>query len=184
MSTPEKSKKTGLTRRALGGLGLAAALAGLSGCQSLPSEPQPQERSALLQRMDAVIQGAHSPAGLRLQSQPDPVATGQTIGVEVSSAQAGYLYLYQIATDGKTLSMVFPNAVDGANYIQPGITQLPRASWQLRARGPEGVGYLVAVLTQQPLNLLTTQGQANQGQFSMQAPYAAASSTLREVAPR
>jgi hypothetical protein len=174
----------GLTRRTLGGLGLVMALVGLSACQSLPSEPVPQERGELLQRMDAVMQGAQSRSGLGLQIQPNPVTTGQTIGVEVSSAQAGYLYLYQIATDGKTLSMVFPNAVDGANYIQPGTTQLPRASWQLRAKGPEGLGYLMAVLTQQPLNLLTVQGQANLGQFSTQAPYAAASSTLREIAQR
>jgi hypothetical protein len=175
---PEQAAK----RRWLAGVGCIALLA-LGGCETLPSQPIPQERSALLQRMDAVIQGAQSQGGLRMVSQPDPVVTGQTLHLQVDSAQAGYLYLYQIGTDGKTLSMIFPNAVDGANYISPGTTSLPRVSWQLRAKGPAGMGYLVAVVTPQALNLLTVQGQANRGQFTTHAPYAATSIVLREVAP-
>lgn len=184
MSTTIPETRTRRTRHAAGVLALAVAMLGLPGCQTPPTEATAQERSVLLQRMDTLLQGAQSQAALRLHSQPDPVTTGQTIEVQISNAEAGYLYLYQVSTDGTTLNMVFPNAVDGANYIAPGTTQLPRASWLMRAKGPVGVGYLVAVLTPQPLNLLTAQGQANQGQFTTQAPYAAASTLLREVAPR
>lgn len=166
---------------------LALALAGtlaLTACQSLPVEPQIQERSVLLQRMDAVVQGAQAASALRLTSQPDPVTTGQTVTVDITNTQAGYLYLYQVATDGKTLNLVFPNAVDGANYLQPGATRLPRVSWQLRAQGPAGLGYLVAVMTPEPLNLLKVQMAANAGQFTVDRAYAAASTTLREIAPQ
>jgi len=182
MKTSQLSPLQTGKRRLMGGVGLMVLLA-LGGCEIVPIQPILQERSVLLQRMDAVIRGAQSQGGLRMVSQPDPVMTGQTLQVNVESAQAGYLYLYQIGTDGKTLSLIFPNGVDGANYIAPGSTQLPRASWQLRAQGPAGIGYLVAVLTQQPLNLLSVQGQANWGQFTTQTPYAASSTTLREIAP-
>lgn len=168
-------------------LGLALALAStlaLTACQTVATQPVPQERSVLLQRMDDVLRGAQ--AGLRITSQPDPIPTGHALSVEVSTAQPGYLYLYQVGTDGKTLDVVFPNAVDGANYLQAGVTALPRPSWKLRAHGPAGVGYLVAVLTAQPLNLLTLQAEANQGRFITQGatpgPYAAALGPLREVA--
>ena len=174
-----------LNRRAASLAAAAAlALASLTACQTQPTQPAPQERSALLQRMDALVQGAQPTVGVRLLTQPDPVATGQTLTVEVGAGQAGYLYPYQIATDGRALSLVFPNAIDGANYVTPGVTRLPRASWQLKAHGPAGVGYLVAVLTPQPLNLLQLQADVGQGQFNVPQPYGAATATLREVAAR
>jgi hypothetical protein len=160
----------------------AGAVALLAACQTAPVNPVPQERSVLLQRMDAVIQGAQPGIGVRLVTKPDPVVTGQALSVEVGTSQAGYLYLYQVSTDGRILNVVFPNAVDGANYLQPGVTALPRASWQLKAQGPAGVGYIVAVLTQKPINLLSLQGEANQGLFNLPQPYGAATTPLREVA--
>lgn len=159
------------------------ALTLLAACQTAPLSAVPQVRSDLLQRMDAVVQGAQPNMGVRVITKPDPVTTGQVLTVEVGTGQAGYLYLYQVSTDGRILDIVFPNAVDGANYVQPGITALPRASWQLKAKGPAGLGYIVAVLTQQPINLLTMQADANQGVFTTPQPYGAAIATLREVAP-
>ncbi|QIL73087.1 DUF4384 domain-containing protein [Diaphorobacter sp. HDW4B] len=151
------------------------------GCQTSP--PQ-QDRSVLLQRMDALVQGAQPDAGVRMITQPDPVVTGQTLAVEVGTNQAGYLYLYQITTDGRTLNVVFPNSMDGANYIQSGVTRLPRASWQLKAYGPAGVGYLVAVVTPQPLDLLKLQADVVQGQFGVSQAYGSAVATLREITAR
>lgn len=165
------------------GLAIATALA-VSACQFVPVDPIAQDRSVLLQRMDAVVQGARADMGVRLSIQPDTVVTGQTLSVDVTTARAGYLYLYQISTDGKILNVVFPNAIDGANYIQPGTTQLPRVNWQLRAHGPEGVGYLVAIVTPQPLNSLKVQGEANLGQFMTQPSYGAATAALREMSQR
>ena len=127
----------------------------LVGCAAPSATPVSHERGVLLQRVDAVVQQAQP--GLSLHTSPDPLVVGGTLNVQLSSTQAGYLYLYQIATDGKTLSLVFPNAMDGANYLTPGQHSLPRASWQLKAHGPAGVGYLLAVLTPQPQNLISLQ---------------------------
>lgn len=146
--------------------------------------PVSHERGVLLQRVDTVIQQAQPGSGLRLGTSPDPLVVGGTLNVQVTSPQAGYLYLYQIATDGKTLSLVFPNAIDGANYLTPGQHSLPRASWQLKAHGPAGVGYLLAVQTPQPLNLIELQADVNQGTFNLKQAYSAALTTLHEVAPR
>jgi hypothetical protein len=126
---------------------------------------------------------AAQPGTLKLEVSPEPLVTGKTLNLSVSSSVAGYLYVFQVATDGRTLSLVFPNEVDGANYIALGATQLPRASWQLRAHGPAGTGYMLAVRTAQPLNAMAVQSEANQGRISLPAGYAASLATLREVAP-
>ncbi len=154
----------------------------LTGCAT--TTPVSHERGVLLQRVDTVILQAQPGSGLRMGTSPDPLVVGGTLKVQVTSPQAGYLYLYQIATDGKTLSLVFPNAIDGANYLTPGQHSLPRASWQLKAHGPAGVGYLLAVQTPQPLNLLELQSDVNQGTFNLKQAYSAALTALHEVAPR
>jgi hypothetical protein len=119
---------------------------------------------------------------LHLSSQPDPLVVGDTLAVQIQTNQPGYLYIYQVATDGETLSLVFPNAMDAANYLPAGMTALPRPSWQLRAHGPVGTGYLLAVLTPQAQNLLTLQGEVNAGYIKPPQPYAAALLPLREIA--
>jgi hypothetical protein len=141
------------------------------------------ERGLLLQKIDAAIAASEAAGGLRLVTAPDPVVTGGTLQLGVSASKPGYLYLYQVATDGRTLSLVFPNAIDGANYISAGEIQLPRASWQLKAHGPAGTGYLLAVQTQQSLDALVIQSEASKGNIKLTPPYNAALAALREVAP-
>ena len=161
------------------------AAVGLAGCATPQQAETPValERGVLLQRMDTALQQAQSAGVVRLVTRPNPIPTGQLLQLEVQTTQPGYLYLYQISTDGKSLSLAFPNAMDGANYLPVGQTSLPRASWQLRARGPAGVGYLLAILTPQPQDLLTLQGQTQAGQILTPTPYAAAMATLREITP-
>ncbi len=172
-------------QRCLGLIALAAcALLTLGACAPLDQAPATQyERGQLLTKVDAVL-AASAPGGdLRLVASPDPVVTGQTLRLVVGVRQAGYLYLYQVATDGRTLSLVFPNAMDGANYVDAGSSQLPRASWQLRAHGPAGTGYLLAVQTREPMDAMTVQADANSGNFRLPKSYNAALTMLREVAP-
>lgn len=166
--------------------GLAFSLAALvlAGCASQAYVQQPPvqfERGVLLQRIDSVMAVAQNSGSVRMTASPDPVVTGQALQIEVSTTQPGYLFVYQVATDGRTLSLVFPNAMDGANYLAAGTHRLPRANWQLTARGPAGTGYLLGVLTPQPLNVVAMQADAQQGNINLPATYSAALATLREV---
>ena len=90
------------------------------------------------------------------------------------------MYIYQIGTDGNSLTLLFPNAIDGANYINGGV-QLPRPSWRIVARGPQGVGYFLAVTAEQPQDLLALAAQVRDGQINVVGRYAAAMAQLREL---
>ena len=89
-------------------------------------------------------------------------------------------YVYQLGTDGERIDLLFPNAVDGANFVAPGTTRLPRASWRLTARGPAGVGYVVAVLTERPQDGEAITQRLRAGRIAADGPYAAAMAMLRE----
>ena len=153
---------------------------GLTGCVSPPGTADAQ----LLHRVDTVLRQAAPTMPVSLTLSGDQVKTGQAIAAEVKSATVGYVYLFQMGTDGRTLSLVFPNAMDGANYIAAGATMaLPRPNWRMSARGPAGVGHILAVVTAQPLDVLALQTNVSLGQIEVTAPYGAAMATLRETAP-
>ncbi len=119
-----------------------------------------------------------------MQLSANQVRTGDAIALQVAASQPGYVYLFQIGTDGKTLSMVFPNAMDGANAIAPGSPlTLPRPNWRMSARGPAGVGHLLAIVTEQPVDLMALQAGVSQGRVAVPGRYGATMATLREVAP-
>lgn len=161
-------------------LGAAASLAGaalLSGCAS-PAAGQ-------LSQTDLVLRGAQPTAAVALTVNPPQVRIGETIALQVGSAKAGYLYVYQVGTDGKTLSVVFPNAVDGANLLPGGTaaTNLPRPNWRLTSKGPAGIGYFLAVVADKPQDLNKLASDVAAGSIAIDGPYGAALATLREVAP-
>lgn len=160
---------------------LALSLAGatlLVGCASSPA-------SNSLSTADLVMRGASPTAAVALAINPPQVRVGETIGLQLGSAKAGYLYVYQVGTDGKTLSMVFPNAIDGANHLPGGgvAVSLPRANWRLTSKGPAGVGYFLAVVADKPQDLVKAASDVAAGRISVDGPYGAAMATLREVAP-
>jgi hypothetical protein len=138
----------------------------------------------LLARTDAVLR-AGQPDAVRLTISPETVATGELVTARVSARVAGYLHLYQVGTDGKTLTLVFPNAYDDQNAVSAGeVFNLPRPNWRLRANGPEGVGYLLAVLTEKQQSTSTLAKAAGDGRFQLEGAYAASMVTLKETRPR
>lgn len=169
-------------RRSFRALALGAAsvcLIGLAGCGT----PVVAD-GGLLARADALLRGGQ-PGEIKLLLSPDTVATGDALAAQVQSRLPGRLYLYQVGTDGKTLNLVFPNELDGQNAIGANsLLNLPRPHWRLRARGPAGVGYLIAVVTQEEQVLSTLAKAAGDGRFQVDGRYAAAMATLTERAPR
>jgi Domain of unknown function (DUF4384) len=163
------------------GLASVLAMTVLAGCASAPSGAVDV---SLLQRMDAVMRQAAARLPVSLRLNTEQLTTGSPLQVEVAAPSAGFVYLFQLRTDGKALDMLFPNAVDGANFLAAGQrTPLPRANWRMSARGPAGVGYLMAVVTEVPQDLLALQAGLAAGKIELSAPYGAAMTALREVAP-
>lgn len=157
-----------------------AVMFGLGGCAS----PAGTADASLLHRMDTVMRQATPAKSVSLKLSADQVRTGDPIAAEVTTNATGYVYLLQIGTDGRSLSLVFPNAMDGANFVAAGNRlALPRPNWRMSARGPAGVGHLMAVVTDQPLDLLALQTNTQQGKLELALPYGAAMVTLREIAP-
>lgn len=156
---------------------LAGALVALAGCVSGPQSVAVPD--TLLGRADAVMRGAHGQGSVRLAVSPEEVKVGQPMSIDVAASAPGYLYVYQISTDGKKLNLLFPNSIDGANYVQ-GATRLPRAGWRIVAGGPAGVGYFMAVVTAQPQDLLAVAARANENTIAVSGPYAATLTSFRE----
>lgn len=70
------------------------------------------------------------------------------------SSNAGYLYLLMVGSDGKTFDLLFPNKLDGDNYIKAGDTvQFPRPSWEVVAQGPAGKDHILAIVADAPRDL-------------------------------
>lgn len=165
------------------GLAAALTLAALTGCANTAPTTATADLT-LLQRLDTTLRAASPqlPVGLRIS--PDQVVTGGQLQLEVSSPTAGYVYIFQLTTDGRTLDGVFPNAIDGANYLAAGQSmQLPRPTWRMTARGPAGVGYVLAVLAESPQDLLALRAGLAAGRLDLTGRYGAAMGTLREVMP-
>ncbi|RZS57110.1 DUF4384 domain-containing protein [Sphaerotilus mobilis] len=169
----------------VGLLTLAGLCSLLTGCAATSSAaPAANVATASVQQLDTVLRGAASNRPVSLQLSTNQVRTGDTLGVQLRATRGGHAYLFQLGTDGKTLSMVFPNAVDGANHLAPDTTLvLPRETWRMTARGPAGLGYMLAVVTDQPLDLLALQAQVQSGKLEIAGAYGAGLAALREVAP-
>ena len=68
----------------------------------------------------------------------------------VHSAEAGYVYVLMVGSDGTTFNLLFPNDLDSNNRINAGQTlALPRPNWQLRVAGPAGEDKLLVLVTPQ-----------------------------------
>lgn len=68
----------------------------------------------------------------------------------VETNREGYLYVFQVGSDGKTFNLLFPNKVDTDNKVAAGTQHLPRASWALRSAGPAGTNNLMALVSSTP----------------------------------
>lgn len=154
-----------------------ATMAMVAGC-SVPGAAQ----GNLLQQVDLVLRQGQ-PNGTALALAPESARIGQRVAMRVRSPEAGYLYVVQLDSEGRSLSLVFPNAQDDRNAIAPGEVLLPRAGWQLTSRGPAGVAYLVAIVTREAQDMATLNRELGNGRIQLRGPYAAAMAPLQEHAP-
>ena len=101
-----------------------------------------------------------TPAKPALKIGSDP------IDFTLTSTHSGYAYILMAGSDGKAFDMLFPNKIDGANFIQAGETiRLPRSNWQVVAQGPAGKDYLLAIVSDSPRDFSSI-GMTPSGPFS------------------
>ena len=94
-------------------------------------------------------------ASERLRIGADP------LDLAVTSSHAGHLYIAMLGTDGKSLTLLFPNQLDGRNQVAAGQTLLlPRPHWRLTAGGPAGSNTLLVMVTDTPRDLSQLGGTA------------------------
>ncbi len=168
------------TRRLACAVALFATASAFSGCASTPTSAS----TDLLAVVDATVRQADARRGVQLQLSTPAVPVGSTLGLQVRSSAPGYAYVYHVGTDGRSLSLVFPNAQDGANYVSAGSSlQLPRPGWVLRAKGPQGLGYLVAVVAERQQDLRAIDAAVAAQRITVDGAYGAVMAQFREVAP-
>lgn len=88
------------------------------------------------------------------------------LDLTLTSSHAGYVYILMAGSDGMAFDMLFPNKIDGANYIQAGESiRLPRPNWQVVVQGPEGKDHLLAIVADSPRDFSSI-GMTPSGPFS------------------
>lgn len=107
---------------------------------------------------------------VKLLPAKNTVRIGQDfLEFSVETNRDGYLYVFQVGSDGKTFNLLFPNKVDTDNRVAAGIQRLPRASWALRSAGPPGKNSLMALVSSTPKDF--------SGQMDASGTFASAPST-------
>lgn len=87
-------------------------------------------------------------------AQPSLRIEHDALDLRVTSLHAGHVYVALAGSDGKSLYLLFPNALDGDNRIKAGQTlRLPRPRWQIVAGGPPGRNTLLVMVTDSPRDL-------------------------------
>jgi len=161
---------------------VAAMLA--AGCATPPGGSAGQADATLLARADALVRQSDPARAVLASVDPAQVSIGATINLRATSAAAGYVYVFQLSSDGKALNLLFPNAVDGANYIPSGtVLQLPRPNWRMSARGPAGLAYLMTVVAEQQQDLRAIDSALAEQRLLINGRYGATLTPVRESIP-
>lgn len=158
--------------------GLLLATAFVAGCATAPVVVQRQD--AWLANLHQVIRNESDPGSVLLRPVTDEVRIGGGVVLDVMPRRSGYLYVYHLGTDGQSASLLFPNASDAANFVSAP-TRLPRPHWRMSARGPQGVGHFLAVLTEQPQDAAAQAESMRQGNIAISGRYAASLAQVREL---
>ncbi len=128
----------------------------------VPSEPEPSTQAVqpaqLLAHTHAqrdasrVLTVSAQPSVMRIQQDP--------LRLNIQSPRSGYLYIALAGSDQKSLYLLFPNSLDGDNYVQANQTiELPRTGWRVTAGGPKGVNTVLVMVADSPRHVAQLAGQ-------------------------
>lgn len=142
----------------------------VAAAQPAAPEPVPAAAPALPSTFQDIYNGRDGVRTVEMTPVRDRLRIGKDeFRFTVRSSQAGYLYLLMAGSDGRTFDLLFPNKLDGDNYLQAGQSlQLPRITWEITAQGPRGRDYILAIVADAPRDL-STLPLRNAGPFSVVA---------------
>lgn len=105
---------------------------------------------------------------LRVASSRTQLRIGvDPLDVSITSAQDGYVYVAMAGSDGRALTLLFPNELDRDNRIVKGQNLLlPRPQWQLTAAGPAGRDRLLVMVSDGPRDMSALQAAGRDGPFA------------------
>ena len=128
----------------------------------VPSEPEPNTQAVQPAQLLAQIHAQRDATRvLTVNAQPSVMRIQQDpLRLNIQSPRSGYLYIALAGSDQKSLYLLFPNSLDGDNYVQANQTiELPRAGWRVTAGGPKGVNTVLVMVTDSPRHVAQLAGQ-------------------------
>ena len=111
--------------------------------------PPPATAPAPLSRvLEQIHEQRDSKRSVNVIATPTRLRIGaEALGFSVTSSHAGQVYVAMLGSDGQTLTLLFPNALDTGNTVRAGeALSLPRGRWQLTAAGPPGTNKLLVLV--------------------------------------
>lgn len=102
-------------------------------------------------------------------SKPEARIGKDKLGFQIQSNKPGFAYVYLLSSGGE-MYLLFPNALDKRNRIEPGESlSLPKPSWAMDAGGPAGTDEFVVLISEHERDLKASgiQYEGVFGQFSM-----------------
>lgn len=92
---------------------------------------------------------------LRVSLSSERLRIGRDVlGLAVHSERPGYVYVLMAGSDNQSLTVLFPNALDGHNRIEANQQLLlPRPAWAINAGGPAGRDHVLVMVSDQPRDL-------------------------------
>ena len=130
---------------------VVATDAGAPASSSTSAQPSPTETVDAAQALIDLREAASRDYRVRLDTASSSLRIrNDFLDFSVTTDRPGYLYVLQVGSDGRTFNLVFPNRLDNNHYVQAGTHRLPRDHWRVRAGGPVGTSYLMAVIAPVP----------------------------------
>lgn len=111
--------------------------------------------------LDQIHAQRDSKRRVEVRSGSERLRIGQdTLDLAISSSHDGHVHIAMLGSDGRSLTLLFPNALDDRNRIAAGQTLLlPRPGWRVGAGGPAGDNRLLVLVTDGPRDLGPLQGR-------------------------
>lgn len=122
---------------------------------SAPQPPAEPPRLTPAQMLEELHRQRDAARGVHVELRtPDPRVGADPIVFDITSPRDGWLYLALAGSDGKSLYLLYPNALAADNRIRAGQTlRLPGPTWEVAAGGPAGTETLLAIVTDAPRDL-------------------------------